>query len=776
MIRFLLPGFFTLAIWVYPLGSFAWGAETAQEMIPRVVLAFYDSQVDDDIATTLIHQSAEMPLNHLGLKVRYHDIHDPLPQKALLDDVRGILLWLTIDKLPDPAHFLHWLIEQMQAGRRVIVMGRHSFEQSLENEVVDPDLIKAFWNTLGLEKTGEWRRVTYDVRTHHQSGDMVEFERDYSGSLPSFPIVNILPGKSKSYMTATQVGQQEKLADIVAVGSAGGYVAPGYAKVFLSGGTKEYWYLNPFRFFRLAFATNSLPIPDTTTVSGRRIFYSHIDGNGWQNQTQVPEYREVRMLSAEVVLREVLLKYPELPATVSPIAGDLDLDWFGSVNSLRLAREIFELPNIEAGSHTYTHPKLWKFFQHYEQGSEAFFREKYQKPNKPLRVNGRFQDPLPRADKEKEWTAESTPGSQSKFESDLQSEVVRNYGTPRLYYNGPYDLKQDIQGSIAWIQKFLPEGKQVKLLQWSGDMLPFAEALRATKFAGVHNLNGGHTRFDGEFDSIRWISPIGRSVEGEQQIYASMSNENTYTDFWTRRYYGFGFLTETLKRTETPVRLKPINIYYQMHSGERISSLNALRKNYDYVSSRAIAPISASEFAAIGESFYAIEFETMGERRWRVHHRKKLQTIRFDRATFDGVDFSRSDGVMGQTHLHGSLYIALDPEHAAPVIALKTLSASDQEPEATRPYLINGRWHTQGFEQFDHGFRFRVKGYGTGNMAWYMPNAGSYRIQIKHSDGTVRDWVTEVHEDHWLDIRLSKAPVNYSTVTVELDKNNNAGA
>ena len=51
------------------------------------------------------------------------------------------------------------------------------------------------------------------------------------------------------------------------------------------------WYINPFELFREAFQTDALPKPDTTTLSGRRIYYSHVDGDGWRNVTQIEPYR-----------------------------------------------------------------------------------------------------------------------------------------------------------------------------------------------------------------------------------------------------------------------------------------------------------------------------------------------------------------------------------------------------------------------------------------------------------------------------------------------------
>ena len=67
-----------------------------------------------------------------------------------------------------------------------------------------------------------------------------------------------------------------------------------------------------------AFATDDLPKPDTTTLAGRRIYYSHIDGDGWRNVSLADEYAGHQVISARVILEEAIRPFPDLPVTVSP--------------------------------------------------------------------------------------------------------------------------------------------------------------------------------------------------------------------------------------------------------------------------------------------------------------------------------------------------------------------------------------------------------------------------------------------------------------------------
>ena len=64
-----------------------WGALAAVARaaeVPRGVLVLYEGGAFDDPALTPTHRLAELPLNHLGLVVRYHDVRQPLPAPSSL--------------------------------------------------------------------------------------------------------------------------------------------------------------------------------------------------------------------------------------------------------------------------------------------------------------------------------------------------------------------------------------------------------------------------------------------------------------------------------------------------------------------------------------------------------------------------------------------------------------------------------------------------------------------------------------------------------------------
>jgi hypothetical protein len=304
--------------------------------------------------------------------------------------------------------------------------------------------------------------------------------------------------------------------------------------------------------------------------------------------------------------------------------------------------------------------------------------------------------------------------------------------------------------------------------QWSANIPPSEEAIAATKAAKVRNINGGDSRFDRAYPSHAWIAPLGRQVGNHWQIYASNSNENAYTDNWTQRYFGFQHLVQTLRNTETPVRIKPINLYYHMYSGERTSSLAALRSNLDFIQRQEIAPITTSRYAAIADGFYSTKIIAEDKNRWRFENRDALQTIRFDQATLKTVDFSRSEGVVGQRHYQGSLYVALDDTHPAPVITLTKPEKTDQEPPASRPYLVQSRWRVFALESTRERVRFNSAGFGPGEFHWQFPQPGAYKVITTNNLGKRLRIATRTDENGLLVLRVGQDIFQPFTIDISL--------
>jgi len=732
--------------------------------IPRKVLALYHSEEHPDIWYSSVHQFAAMPLEHLGIIVNYHDISNGFPAVEDDDALLGIIAW-TLTRIDEETSkaYLAWVQRLAEKGKKLVFMGTFPGEgiDTQDDNVLNA--IRQFWRKLGLEYYHDWIDNTYDARIAYQDPAMTGFERQYVGLLPPFPKLKLYGGQLKAHLTLRLRDDEKTDSVLVASGPQLSYCVDSYGVYVYFDRDREFrkWYINPFQFFRDAFETDVIPKPDVTTYAGKRIYYSHIDGDGWNSLSEVEKFRTKRAIASRVILEDIIKTHPQLPVTVAPIGADIDLEWAAIEKSKAVVKEILSLNQVECASHTYSHPFQWSFFKHYTPEKERPYLNLYpfggwEKEGLVNAVYSWFQ----KEDGERKIKREKTFSYPAESLND-------EYTVPRAFANQVFDLKKEITGSIDKINSFAPKGKRVKLLQWSGDCQPFEEALRLTEEAGIKNLNGGDTRFDSYHASYSWVRPLSRPVSRFRQIYASMSNENTYTDLWTSKFFGFDQLPYTLHNTNIPIRLRPINLYYHMYSGEKLAALKALNQNIDYILDQEIHPITTSDFAGIVEGFYSVKLIPIGQDQWKVCERGKLQTIRFDRATYRGVDFVRSKGVLGQKHLHGSLYIALDKAVEEPLIVLKEIETATEEPNSDQPYLISSTWDVYRLVRTnDKRFSFNAKGFGLGELRWKVPEDGLYVISddkgkiTRHVQAMNRELLfvlTESGFDDSLQITVSKS-------------------
>ena len=96
-----------------------------------------------------------------------------------------------------------------------------------------------------------------------------------------------------------------------------GYAALNYELCFQGPPLYKWkWLLNPFSFFRAAFGAEDVPSPDTTTLSGRRIYFSQVDSDGWNCPSKIERFRGSGAIAAEAVRQELIERFQDLPVTI----------------------------------------------------------------------------------------------------------------------------------------------------------------------------------------------------------------------------------------------------------------------------------------------------------------------------------------------------------------------------------------------------------------------------------------------------------------------------
>jgi polysaccharide biosynthesis protein PelA len=408
---------------------------------------------------------------------------------------------------------------------------------------------------------------------------------------------------------------------------------------------KPLWVMKPFELVKTALALPSIPMPDVTTENGQRVWMSHIDGDGFINRAELPG----TPFAAEVIRTRILEKY-RYPTTVSIIEGEIGPAGIYpqlSAEAESIARKIYRMPTVEAASHTFSHPFDW---QKVQQGATA----------------------------------------------------TGEYSLPIKGYR--YSMEREIQGSANYMEKaLLPAGKRVKVLLWSGDCLPTANALVQAREAGLLNMNGGDTIIRKDEPHLFYVSPMARPVDDELQIYAPIMNENVYTNLWHGPYYGFRRVIETFELTDQPRRLKPIDIYYHFYSGEKTAALRALRTVYDWTLKQQILPLFTSEYIQrVLACRQAMVFRELSGALEYIAP-AALRTLRLAGGACT-LDLSTADNVAGYRRLHDGTYFALS---GGTRTRLKPGTVDNRAVRLVRANGILDAWHRQadGVRVSMHGHR-----------------------------------------------------------------------
>lgn len=710
------------------------GAAHAQDKpVPRTVVALYDGDFQPNIRKLTIHRFFEMPANHLGLSFEYHDIQKPLPE--LGPEVAGIIIGFESDLTIDATDYLKWLSKALDQGKRLAIAESMGIANTDALDDASLALLNSIYARIGVLNTNTWYPLTHKSVVQERDPEMLDFERKLAPPFRPFEGMRV-NASGKSYLRMlVDSAAPDNFVDLVVIGPQGGFVAPGYAfhDQDLQDRYVTAWYINPFLFLRKALLPARYPAPDVTTRVGRRIFYSHIDGDGWNNMSLIEEYRDKRLLSAEVIEERIIKPYPDFGFSVGIIAADVVDACFGNEKSREVARHILAQPNVEVTNHTYTHPLYWQFYEDYTPEKEAPFAGVF-----PKRA-GLFSQDIKVLFDRNERHHHRAPTATRKREREMteMERLLEAYDAPRSYNCVPFDEETEIVGSAKVIADLMPPEKKISLMQWSGNTSPYERFLRKTREAGYLNINGGESRFDNEYPSYSSLFPIGVKVGEERQIYSSASNENTYTNLWSERFFGYRYLIDTVRHTELPLRVSPFNVYFHSYSGERPASLRALQEIMDYARQEELLPVYTSEFARIANGFYSTELQMQGPLQWRVKNRGALQTLRFDDAGELRVDFARSQGVLGERMYQDNLYIALNPSVKEPVLVL---APKGGKTPLRHPTLISSRWDVLAAEAKGSGgvhLHLRLQGFGDGAMQWRVPHDGGYEVTAMEKSGKV---------------------------------------
>ena len=469
-----------------------------------------------------------------------------------------------------------------------------------------------------------------------QQSPIMGFETQVRADLAAFMAISPADGEP---LLTIQRGEHKEVG--AAFTPWGGYVLDSFFAIVLPGQNGDRWVIDPFAFFKKALRLPDMPVPDVTTETGRRMLMIHMDGDGFVSRSELPG----NPFAGEVVLQRVAKKYP-LPMTLSVIEAELSPTGLYpslSKEAEKIAREIYKLPNVAMASHSYSHPFVWR----------------------------------------KASTSDDTSGY--------------NLRLPGYQFN----LEREVTGSIRYIEtRLAPPGKKVEAFLWTGDCIPGNDAVQAVKNAGVINMNGGDSVATRSNPSLTQIEGFGVPRASGMHVYAPNQNENVYTNNWTGPFYGFDRVIETFELTETPRRLKPINIYFHTYITTKAGGMRSLDKVFDYALAQETTPVQIADYARKVEDFQNLSIAKTASG-WRIRGTGHLRTLRIPNR-LGQPQLAASEAVAGFSEGKEESYVHLSGNWAE--LALGSV-------RSTQPRLVSANARIDQFTQSAKNLQWHLKGY-----------------------------------------------------------------
>ena len=574
--------------------------------VPRRIAVLHGWKATEDSrpafpADTLTSELLQAPLEWLGCEVDFFDAGKGIPPDLSPLRYRGILLDEELHlPLEREEAFADWLLTQQRHGVKLLFSGAIPFTRE--------HVVRRVFTALGMTGENLPARLDSPPVITSQNARMMNGETPVTPSVAEYRSVGAPRGAEVMLSLQGQdVSGRTVRFDPIFLAPWGGALLRPY--ILLRGlPDQTFCHLDIYSYLEAWLRDGrAFPAPDVTTRDGLRIFYSHIDGDGFVSRSALAG----NPLCGEAIRDQILKKYP-FPVTVSVVEAEIEAQMSGldpnAVPRYReAARSVFALPNVQPASHTYSHPFRW---------------------------------------------LEHDPSDETKYPT--RNLVLK----PWTNYTEALSMDREVRGSIEYINRvLLPRDKQVEMLLWSGNCRPGAEAIRLCDELGVENMNGGTTIMSRLYPGIAGVAPRHTFWDGSMQIFAANQNEFMYANGWLGPFFGgFANVVDTFERTGSPRRLKPVNAYYHFYSATYLSSMRALEKILDWSMEQPLHAVTARQYAQMVRDAWATRIFEPAPGRWIISNGGHVRTFRLP-ASSDDPDMAACQGVTGWYREGDALYI-----------------------------------------------------------------------------------------------------------------------
>lgn len=572
-------------------------------------------------------------MNYYGLLPEYVDVSQrPLPSDSDMAGVRAIIVALNSSAVEDAVPYLKWVLAQIEGGKRLVIIEELGSGTDLSDN--EPAALRSrIYEHLGFKFTGELLKDRKRLRYGTVNPDFTGYELRLPDVPPTYTDIIPVRDDITPLVTVSRKDRANSTSAVAAYSPTGGILVPEFAYWQDPLTYKRKWYIDPFAFLTKSLDLKNVPVPDPTTINGLRVAFSHVDADGFSGTNQVDRQK----VCAEV-MRDAIFKVYDFPVSFSVIQAEIDPLVQGSEYLMNVARSIMELGTIEPASHTFSHPFFWN--------PENSNKDRY---------DDRF--------------AFDIPGYQ-------------------------FDAFKEIVNSVEFVtDELCPPGKACSLLFWSGACDPLAEHQQLANEHGILAINGGDTVWDPAHDSLFGVAPLVRPLgPGLNQVHIGQANDNILTNLWRGPFNGYRNIVETMKRTGSPRRLKPIDIYYHTFTAEKIAGIEALKEVYTWALAQPIAPVRTSFWIRSVMDWTNVRVSETGPDSYLVENYGTCLSLRLEKDSLK-PDLLKCENVLGFDVQPEGMYVHLAPEASKAVLVL----AKPGETPKPVPYLKTASGIVRGF-------------------------------------------------------------------------------
>ena len=560
----------------------------AQQTVPRKVLALYKSSEGRTEEVNEIANFMQLVLNNLGLVVEYRDAEAALPDPGTMSDYRGVVTYFVTESMKGAARYRRWLARWLRHGKKLILFNNFGAYSDPGRKTTARDVrqIQNLFARLGVKIPFKFISDP-GIQIAFKNTNYFDFERE----LRRVSVMSEMRSLSDQNRVLLKLKANGIENDAVILAPWGAIVQPDVDYWLNDATGRAQWFLNPFVFFAQALDLAELPVAELNLLGGHRLAFIHIDGDGFRTISKINRWD----ICARLMQQRVFERY-ELPFSVSVITADVSPELFGDARTLKTARDIFALPNVESASHAYAHPFDWR------QGRVAF---------------------------------DSIPGYR-------------------------FDEKLEIDASMQFIQnQLLPPNKVNRLFFWTGMCNPTEAQIRRVENNGWLQINGRAGYLDPGMPSITSFAPPYAQVGARFRINARISNEFEFTNHWQRPYDAYRDILKTFEFTGRYGPLTPANIYLHFYIMEFEESWQALKDVLKWCQHQDWAFVYTSDYIRMVQDFLSLRLMRESGNAWLVVNSGALRTLRFRNELRD-VDLAASHNVLGYRHIGDDLLVHLN--------------------------------------------------------------------------------------------------------------------